>query len=229
MLLKRSVIIVAGGSGTRMKSDIPKQFLLLNGLPVLMHSVNAFRKFDPSVQIVIALPHACYSLWDTLCLKYNFLAKHELAPGGESRVQSVKNALALVPDKGYTAIHDGVRPLVSEETIRKAFYEAELFGNAVPFIPVNESVRKTEGTSNMPVPRDTLYIIQTPQVFKTGLIKKAYSLLETNDFTDDATILETIGEKIHLFEGNRENIKITYPSDLLLAEALLGSLTGNKK
>lgn len=225
MLLKRSVIIVAGGSGTRMNSDIPKQFLLLNGLPVLMHSVNAFRKFNPSVQIVIALPRAYYSLWDTLCLKYNFLAKHELTPGGETRAQSVKNALALVPGTGFTAIHDGVRPLVSEETIRKAFYEAELFGNAVPVIPVNESVRKTEGTSNMAVPRDTLYIVQTPQVFKTGLIKKAYSLLDKDDFTDDATILETTGEKIHLFEGNRENIKITYPNDLLIAEDLFRSLS----
>lgn len=209
-----------------MNSDIPKQFLLLNGLPVLMHSVNAFRKFDPFVQIVIALPHASYSLWGTLCLKYNFQVKHELTPGGETRVQSVKNALALVPGTGYTAIHDGVRPLVSEETIRKAFYEAELFGNAVPVIPVNESVRKAEGTSNMPVPRDTLYIVQTPQVFKTGLIKKAYSLLETDDFTDDATILETTGEKIHLFAGNRENIKITYPDDLLVAEVLLEALSG---
>jgi len=226
LLLKRSVIIVAGGSGTRINSDIPKQFLLLSGLPVLMHSVNAFRKFDPSVQIVIALPHAFYSLWETLCRKYNFQAKHECIQGGETRVQSVKNALALIPDTGYTAIHDGVRPLVSEETIRKAFYEAELFGNAVPVIPVNESVRKTEGTSNMPVPRDTLYMVQTPQVFKTGLIKKAYSLIEKDDFTDDATILETTGEKIHLFEGNRENIKITYPNDLLLAEALLRSLSG---
>ena len=209
-----------------MNQDIPKQFLLLGGLPVLMHSVNAFRKFDASVQIVIALPRAFYSLWETLCRKYNFQAKHECIQGGETRVQSVKNALALIPDTGYTAIHDGVRPLVSEETIRKAFYEAELFGNAVPVIPVNESVRKTEGTSNMPVPRDTLYMVQTPQVFKTGLIKKAYSLIEKDDFTDDATILETTGEKIHLFEGNRENIKITYPNDLLLAEALLRSLSG---
>lgn len=222
----RNVIIVAGGSGTRMNPDIPKQFLPLNGLPVLMHSVNAFRKFDPTIQIVIVLPRSFYSLWETLCLKYNFQADLDLTIGGETRVQSVKNALPLVSGKGYTAVHDGVRPLVSMETIRKAFSEAEKFGNAVPVIPVNESVRKTEGTANLPVPRNTLYIVQTPQVFKTVLLKKAYSLLDNDDFTDDATILETTGEKIHLFEGNHENIKITYPNDLLIAEALLKSLSG---
>jgi 2-C-methyl-D-erythritol 4-phosphate cytidylyltransferase len=207
-----------------MSSDIPKQFLLLNGLPVLMHSVNAFREFDPSARIIIALESASFSLWDALCRKFNFLVNHELATGGKTRVQSVKNALALVSDGGYTAIHDGVRPLVSKETIRKAFSEAELYGNAVPVVPVIESVRKKDATTNIPVPRDTLFIIQTPQVFKTGPIKKAYSLLEDDDFTDDATILETTGEKIHLFEGNRENIKITWPIDLLVAETLLKSI-----
>jgi 2-C-methyl-D-erythritol 4-phosphate cytidylyltransferase len=211
-----------------MNPDIPKQFLPLNGLPVLMHSVNIFRKFDLSLQIIIALSRSYYSFWKTLCLKYNFQAKHECILGGETRVQSVQNALSLVGDSEFTAIHDGVRPLVSEETISKAFNEAEIFGNAVPVIPVNESIRKKEGVSNVPVPRETLYIVQTPQVFKTGLIKKAYSMINKDDFTDDATILETIGEKIHLFEGKRDNIKITYPDDLLIAETLLRSQAGKE-
>jgi 2-C-methyl-D-erythritol 4-phosphate cytidylyltransferase len=224
-LEKRSVIIVAGGSGTRMNPDIPKQFLPLNGLPVLMHTINAFRRSDPSAQIIIALPEAYYSFWNTLCLKYNFLTIHEITRGGDTRVRSVKNALELVSYQAFTAIHDGVRPLVSDQTIRRAFEEAERFGNAVPVIPVNESVRRTKGRSNMPVSRNTLFIVQTPQVFRTELIKKAYLSLTRDDFTDDATILETIGEKIHLFEGNRENIKITFPNDLLVAEALLASHT----
>jgi 2-C-methyl-D-erythritol 4-phosphate cytidylyltransferase len=223
-LLKRSVIIVAAGSGTRMNPDIPKQFLLLNGIPLLMHSVHAFLRFDPSIQIIIALPRSYKSLWETLCIKHDFHPEHEVIAGGETRVQSVKNALTLVRHTGCTAIHDGVRPLVSDETIQKAFFEAELFGNAVPVIPVNESVRMMEGASNQPVSRDTLYIVQTPQVFKTVLIKKAYSLIGSDDFTDDATILETSGEKIHLVAGNRENIKITWPVDLLVAEALLKAI-----
>jgi len=207
-----------------MNPDIPKQFLPLNGLPVLMHSVNVFRRFDPAIQIVITLPRDYFSFWDTLCLKYNFQLKLERTPGGKTRVHSVKNALTLVKDAEYIAIHDGVRPLVSEETIRKAFEEAALFGNAVPVIPVSESVRKTKANLTIPVPRNTLYIVQTPQVFRTGLIQKAYSAIDNDDFTDDATVLETIGEKIHLFEGNRENIKITYPDDLIIAEALLRDL-----
>lgn len=222
----RNIIIVAGGTGSRMNPDIPKQFLPLDGLPVLMHTINAFLKFDPSARIIIALPREFYSFWNTLCLKYNFQVRHEFTEGGETRTQSVKNALALIPASGYTAIHDAVRPLVSEGTIRRAFKDAKIFGNAVPVIPVNESVRRTKGKSSTAIPRDTLYIVQTPQVFRTGLIKKAYSSVGRDDYTDDATVLETTGENIHLSEGNRENIKITYPNDLLIAEVLLRSASG---
>jgi 2-C-methyl-D-erythritol 4-phosphate cytidylyltransferase len=225
-LQKRIVIIVAGGSGTRMNPDIPKQFLPLSGLPVLMHTINVFRKFDPDIKIVIALPRDYISFWNTLCIKYNFEAKLDLATGGETRVRSVKNALMLAEDSDFIAIHDGVRPLVSEETIRKAFEDAAIFGNAIPVIPLNESVRKSEKGKNTPVPRNSLYIVQTPQVFKTALIQKAYSSIKNDNFTDDATVLETTGEKIHLFDGSRENIKITYPDDLIIAEALLRSLPG---
>jgi 2-C-methyl-D-erythritol 4-phosphate cytidylyltransferase len=204
-----------------MKSDIPKQFIPLSGLPVLMHSIRAFIHFDPSILIVVALPSEFRKMWEELCNRYDFRIGHTISNGGEKRFHSVKNALLLIPDESLVAIHDGVRPLVSAETIRNAFHDAGKYGNAVPVIPVHDSVRKAEGDSNSVVPRDSLRLIQTPQVFRAELIKNAYRSADRDDYTDDATLLEMTGERIHLFEGNRENIKITYPVDIEVAEALL--------
>ena len=204
-----------------MQSGLPKQFHILSGLPVLMRSIRAFYLFDPSILIILALPESNLAYWQMLCVKYNFTIQHKVVNGGDSRFLSVRNSLESVPDNYLVAIHDGVRPLVSQKTIRSTFQEAEASGNAIPVIPVNESVRIVEGGQNKPVSRDLLRIIQTPQVFIAREIKNAYAQAENDDYTDDANVFEAAGGKLHLVEGNPENIKITQPSDLLLAEAIL--------
>ena len=207
-----------------MNSDIPKQFLELAGLPVLMHSINSFIKFDPALQLVVALPESCFSYWQDLCAKFSFSYAHSVAKGGDTRFQTVKNALKLVPDDRIVAIHDAVRPLVSFDTIERGYRDAITFGNAIPVIPVNESIRWSEGKKNQAVDREHLRIVQTPQVFESSLIKRAYARVSDDSFTDDASVLEAMGETIHLFEGNRENIKITHPDDLVIAQALMKQL-----
>jgi 2-C-methyl-D-erythritol 4-phosphate cytidylyltransferase len=204
-----------------MNSGLPKQFLLISGLPVLIRSIRPFFLFDPSILIIIALPASYHDYWKDLCEKYNFNIQHQVVEGGDSRFLSVKNALQHVPDDCLVAIHDGVRPLVSQKTISRVFQEAERHGNAIPVVPFSESVRKVTGTMNEMVDRSPLRIVQTPQVFQAADIKKAYS--ETVDalFTDDAVVLESSGARLNLVEGNPENIKITLPSDLLFAEAII--------
>ena len=204
-----------------MNSGIPKQFLLLNGVPVLMRSIRAFYLFDPAILIVLALPESYHLYWQELCEKYNFKIQHQVVKGGDSRFLSVRNSLEVVPDDYLVAIHDGVRPLVSQKTIRGTFREAEMKGNAIPAIPLNESIRKVEDGHNEPVSRDLLRIIQTPQVFSARAIKNAYAQAKHNNFTDDASVFESTGEMLHLVDGNPENIKITQPSDLLFAEAII--------
>ena len=212
---------MAGGVGTRMDSSTPKQFLLLAGKPILMHCISAFHEAFQDIQIVVALPEGHLLTWEELCQHYKFTLLHEVVPGGEKRFHSVKNSLTNIPEDGLVAIHDGARPLVSIELIRRSFTEASNYGNAIPSTPVNESLRFVNGADNEPVSREHYRIIQTPQVFSSRLIKKAYETEYDESFTDDATVLELLGEKIHLIEGERSNIKITQPSDLLLAEALM--------
>ena len=204
-----------------MNSDVPKQFLEFAGLPVILHSIYSFIKFDPSLQLVIALPENYFSYWLNLCEKYSFTYAHSLAKGGETRFQTVKNGLTLIPDDQIVAIHDAVRPLVSHNTIERGYRDALTFGNAIPVIAVNESIRWSEGKNNQTVDRKNLRIVQTPQVFEASLIKRAYNRIANDAFTDDASVLEAMGETIHLFEGNRENIKITHADDLLIAKALI--------
>jgi 2-C-methyl-D-erythritol 4-phosphate cytidylyltransferase len=204
-----------------MNSDLPKQFLLLGDLPVIMHSINAFKGYDPSIRVIVVLPAVHMAGWESLCRFHNFTTGHMVVEGGETRTQSVKNALRKTPDEGFVAVHDAVRPLVSEEIISTAFEEAQIYGNAIPAIAVNETVRKIDSSDTVPVERDSLRIIQTPQVFRTDLLKKAYSLFDREEFTDDATVVEKSGGTIHLTAGSRDNIKITYPSDLRIAESLL--------
>lgn len=217
-------LIVAGGTGTRMGTDIPKQFLELAGKPVLMHTIERFHAFDESLKIITVLPENLFGFWKELQKKYSFSISHVLVTGGPSRFMSVKNGLKEVEEEGLVGIHDGVRPLVTTDTIKRCFADAEKFGNAIPVISPPDSMRMITEQGNMPVNRQYLRIIQTPQVFDAKLIKKAYLQDYSPDFTDDATLLEKTGESIHLVEGNRENIKITNPEDLIIAEALFHSI-----
>ncbi|HET6225658.1 MAG TPA: 2-C-methyl-D-erythritol 4-phosphate cytidylyltransferase [Bacteroidia bacterium] len=219
--MKKYLIIVAGGSGSRMKSTIPKQFIELQGKPVLMHTVQKFVEVFPDITIIIVLAKEYENEWKALCQKHQFQIAHSLTGGGETRYASVKNGLELVPDAGVVGIHDAARPLVSKSTILKTFEEAELMGNATPAVPLTDSIRKIKGKENTAVDRTTFSIIQTPQCFHAHLIKKAFLKPYQAEFTDDATVMEAFGEKINLVEGNKENIKITTPEDLLIAEALM--------
>ena len=214
-------IIVAGGTGSRMQTDVPKQFLELCGKPVLMHSIMAFADACEDIRIIVVLPSLQIKYWQELCLHHGFMLPHVIAEGGSTRFHSVKNGLALLPEEGLVAIHDGVRPLVSRQTINGCFCEAASYGCAVPVAPVNDSVREVSGQSSRMLDRSTLRLIQTPQVFDIALLKKAYEQEYTPTFTDDASVFEKAGHAIHLTEGNVENIKITTPNDLLVAEALM--------
>jgi len=223
--MKRYVLIVAGGSGSRMGTEVAKQFLDLAGKPVLMHTIERFWSFDNSIEIIVVLPEIQLEYWNFLQKEYSFCIPHTRVTGGDSRFLSVKNGLNLIRETGLVAIHDGVRPLVSSETIRRCFEAAEKYGNAVPVISPADSLRMVTGETNKPVNRQDIKIIQTPQVFNTALIRQAYLQEYNPDFTDDATVLEKTGNAIHLVEGNRENIKITNPEDLIISAALLPTIS----
>jgi 2-C-methyl-D-erythritol 4-phosphate cytidylyltransferase len=219
--MKKYVIIVAGGTGSRMNNAIPKQFIELKGKPVLMHTIEKFTSAFPDIFVIVVLSRSLNDDWNDLCAKHNFKIPHQLADGGETRYHSVKNGLALVPDACVVGIHDAARPLVSRQTILNAFETAEDRGNASPSIPLNDSIRFLKGKDNCAVDRTHYSIIQTPQCFHSDLIKKAFLKAYKPEFTDDASVLEAFGEKINLIEGNRENIKITTEQDLIIAEALM--------
>ncbi|NOQ25929.1 MAG: 2-C-methyl-D-erythritol 4-phosphate cytidylyltransferase [Bacteroidales bacterium] len=223
--MKRFVIIVAGGSGQRMKSSVPKQFLAINNEIILMMSINSFYRFDNSIDIIVALPEDQISTWKELCVKHNFIVKHSIVAGGQTRYHSVKNALVKINTEGIVAIHDGVRPLVSHKTIEQVFEKATLSGNAVPYIDLVDSIRYVDSDVNRPVDREKYKLIQTPQGFKSSLIKKAYEQPWEESFTDDASVVEKFGDKINLIAGNRENIKITSQVDLKIAEVLKNYLS----
>ncbi len=215
-------IIVAGGSGTRMGSDVPKQFLPLRGVPILMHTLRVFHSVPSISEIILVLPESQIEAWASLCKTHQFDIQHTVVNGGETRFQSVSNGLATVtiPD-ALVAIHDGVRPLVSKAVIERCFQEAEKYGNAIPITKPVETVRFIKDRGSYPIDRDKVMLVQTPQVFKVSVIKKCYQTVWHPSFTDDASVAEFGGEQIHLVEGNRENIKITTPQDLVIAEALL--------
>jgi 2-C-methyl-D-erythritol 4-phosphate cytidylyltransferase len=214
-------IITAAGAGVRMNTPLPKQFIPLLGKPVLMHTIEAFLKVQFNMQIILVLPRDQMDYWAQLCRDHAFNHPVQLAEGGPTRFHSVKNGLRLVPDNHLVAIHDGVRPLVSAQTITEAFHLAEKFGNAIPVVKISESVRIIEHAFNRPIDRQALRIVQTPQCFRSSLIKQAYNVNFHETFTDDASVLEKTGERIYLSEGNKENIKITTPEDLLIAEAIM--------
>ena len=204
-----------------MGGDIPKQFLPVCGKPVLMRTIEAFYAFDNQIHIILVLPVSQQTYWKDLCQTYNFNLLHEIADGGETRFYSVSNGLARVHGEGLVGIHDGVRPFVSQEVIARCYAEAEQKKAVIPVIGVVETVRCLEGEDSVTVPRDKYKLVQTPQVFDVALLKRAYQQDYTDMFTDDASVVEALGEKVYLVEGNRENIKLTTPFDLKLAEMLV--------
>ena len=218
--MKKHIIIVAGGKGLRMGGDIPKQFLPVCGKPVLMRTLEAFHAYDSSIHIILVLPVSQQAYWQDLCQEYQFTLAHDIANGGDTRFHSVKNGLALVEGEGLVGVHDGVRPFVSQEVITRCYEEASLNKAVIPVIGVVETVRHLTDEGSETVPRDQYKLVQTPQVFDVTLLRRAYQQEFTDMFTDDASVVEALGEKVFLVEGNRENIKLTTPFDLKLAEML---------
>ena len=216
------VIIVAGGKGLRMGSDIPKQFLPIAGKPVLMRTLERFREYSADLQIILVLPEAQQDYWQELCRQYGFQVEYQLANGGQTRFHSVQNGLALVPNdaEGVVGVHDGVRPFPSIEVIRNCYATARTAKAVIPVIPVVETVRHLEGKGSVTVPRGDYRLVQTPQTFDIQLLKAANRQPYNDGFTDDASVVESYGHEITLVEGNRENIKITTPYDIVVAEAL---------
>lgn len=218
--MKKHIIIVAGGKGLRMGGDIPKQFLPVCGKPVLMRTLEAFHAYDSSIHIILVLPVSQQAYWQDLCQEYQFTLAHDIANGGDTRFHSVKNGLALVEGEGLVGVHDGVRPFVSQEVIARCYEETLLKKAVIPVIGVVETVRHLNDEGSETVPRDQYKLVQTPQVFDVALLRRAYQQEFTDMFTDDASVVEALDEKVYLVEGNRENIKLTTPFDLKLAEML---------
>lgn len=204
----------------RMGKELPKQFLPLRGKPILMRTVERFVSADPAIRIILVLPVAHQAYWQSLCANYGFSVPYLLADGGETRFHSVKNGLQRIDGGGWVAVHDGVRPFVSVETIRRCFDEAARTGAAVPCLPVIETLREQNGAESRTVDRQRFRTVQTPQVFDVRLLREAYSQPYSASFTDDASVVEAAGRRITLVEGNRENIKITEPFDLRVGEML---------
>lgn len=222
--MKEFAIIVAGGSGTRMGKPLPKQYLEIGGRPILMHTLSRFHQYSTDLELILVIPETDFSLWKELCHQFQFQIPHRLVKGGNSRFHSVKNGLnAINEHEGMVAIHDGVRPFVTREMIGRGFDEAKASGSAVATIPLKDSIRKTgaDGSSRFQK-REEFRLVQTPQIFELGKIKKAFDVEEQSHFTDDATVYEYQGWAVKLFDGDVSNIKITTPEDIDFAEFLLG-------
>jgi 2-C-methyl-D-erythritol 4-phosphate cytidylyltransferase len=221
-------IIVAGGKGTRINSSVPKQFLELNGLPVIMHTIAAFFRYSENINVILVIPEDDFSLWKKLCAKHSFHKPIVIQKGGETRFQSVKNGLTRISGDGLVAIHDGVRPMINEDIIGASFRLAAVHKTAVAAVRLKESIRITDQDTTRSADRSRFRLIQTPQTFQVDLIRKAYESKEDPSLTDDAGVAERAGHLISLFEGSYENIKITTPEDLIIAEALLKSRENNQ-
>ena len=222
--MKRYAIIVAGGKGLRMGGELPKQFIPIKGRPVLMRTLDTFHACDESIQIILVLPRDHQDYWRELCAQYQFAVPHRIADGGATRFHSVQNGLSLVDaPEALVAVHDGVRPFVSHEVISRCYAEAEAHGAVVPVIPVVETVRQLVGEGSVTVDRNAYRLVQTPQTFRATLLRRAYEQPYTDAFTDDASVVEALGEAVTLVDGNRENIKLTTPFDLIVAKALVDS------
>jgi 2-C-methyl-D-erythritol 4-phosphate cytidylyltransferase len=220
--MKHYAIIVAGGSGTRMQSAVPKQFLLLNGVPVLMHTINAFHSCNSRPEIVVVLHPNSHDYWQSLSDEHSFTIPHQLVSGGETRFHSVRNGInSIQDDDAIIAIHDAVRPLITCNIIDESFDCAEKYGNAIVAIKSRDSVRQIRDNRSVSLNRDEIYLIQTPQTFQSAQLKNAYQQPYQESFTDDASVVEQTGVNINLIQGSHQNIKITYPEDIAIAEFLL--------
>lgn len=206
-----------------MQSDLPKQFMLLAGKPVLMHTLQQFYAADQGISIILVLPSQQVDHWKLLCQKFGFNLPHQIVNGGVTRYDSVKNGLRACPEDGIVAIHDGVRPLVSSSIITNGFETASSYGSALPVLPITQSLRKVSNGYSEPISRENIVAVQTPQCFSLIMLKPCYKKPFDKSFTDDATVFESDGHKVHLIEGDSKNIKITNPADLKIAEAILGS------
>ena len=217
--MQKYALIVAGGSGSRMQSFLPKQFIEVLGRPILMHTLEAF-EFD-TIQIILVLPESQIEVWEDLCRKHQFQIPHQIVKGGETRFHSVRNGLQAITGEGLVAIHDGVRPLIARDIIQEAYKVADKQGNAIVSVPLKDSIRVLNASTNKQVDRGNYRLIQTPQTFRVALIKEAFATDYREGFTDDASVLEAYGTPIHLIDGDYRNIKITTPEDLKVAETLL--------
>lgn len=217
------IIIVAGGKGLRMGGDLPKQFLPIGGKPVLMRTIERFREYSAELQIILVLPREQQDYWRQLCAKHHFAIEHRVVDGGATRFHSSQNGVAAVPDDadGVVGIHDGVRPFVSVETIARCFEAARQFGAALPVLPVTDTLRRVTDDGGYNVQRNDYRTVQTPQTFDAQLLKQAFRQPYSDAFTDDASVVEAMGHKVTMVDGNRENIKLTTPFDLVVAEAVL--------
>ncbi len=217
------IIIVAGGKGLRMGTDIPKQFLPIGGKPVLMRTLERFREYSADLQIILVLPKAQQDYWRELCQEYDFKVEYQMTDGGETRFHSVQHGLALIPDdaEGVVGVHDGVRPFPSIDVIRNCYETARKKKAVIPVIPIVETVRHLQDETSVTVPRGDYRLVQTPQTFDIQLLKAANRQPYNDGFTDDASVVEAYGFDVTLVEGNRENIKITTPYDLKIAEVLI--------
>ncbi len=222
MNVKCYALIVAGGIGNRMNSDIPKQFMLLSGKPVLMHTITAFSSSKYSPEIVVVLNAGYINYWEELCGQFNFYIPHKVVPGGENRFYSVKNGLEVIEENTLVAVHDAVRPLITDQTITMAYEQAYFKGNACCAINSRDSIRQKQADEKtIALNREFVYLMQTPQTFKASLLKNAYQQTYRKGFTDEATVLEQFGETINIVEGETNNIKITFSKDLAIADILL--------
>lgn len=218
---KKYAIIVAAGKGERMLTAQPKQFIVVAGKPLLMHTLMAFSRFDINLEIILVLPDGLLKNWVQICKKYHFNVRHQLIAGGPERFHSVKSGLKLVEKESLVAVHDGVRPLLSLDLIKRTFEAASKYGAAIPCIEVKESLREINGASSVPVDRHKMRLVQTPQCFKSNILTDAYNVSYQPKFTDDATVVENAGYKIYIIEGDPLNVKVTFPMDLIIAESLL--------
>lgn len=219
--MRKSVIIVAGGSGSRMGSDLPKQFIVLENYPVLMWTISCFIEYDSSISVVVVLPESQISYWKDLCEQHSFGISHEVVKGGETRFHSVRNGLDALGETDLVAIHDGVRPLVSKATIESCFNMAAETGAAIPVLQLNETLRTGTMEHSKTVNREMFFSVQTPQVFRWSILKEAFMQPWNPAFTDDASVVESMGFHVRMVPGNRDNLKITHPDDLVVVTEYL--------
>ncbi|MDC1106357.1 2-C-methyl-D-erythritol 4-phosphate cytidylyltransferase [Prolixibacteraceae bacterium] len=219
--MEKTVVIVAGGNGTRMGTNRPKQFLEIKGKSILEHTMNSFYQFDPMMEMIIVLPKDQMNIWSQYCQENDVKIPHQVTSGGDSRFVSVKNGLAVVKNRGVIAIHDGVRPCVSKTTLQRCFEEASQYGAVVPVVAPVDSIRHINGNKSKAVDRSMYALVQTPQTFQWDILSKAYRQDFDALFTDDASVVEKLGVEMKLVEGNRENLKVTTPADLKWIEPFL--------